>query len=241
MRMWLYSLLLSFILSNPLVKNLNYHQEVCNKTHISASNIDQAKYAVGRFEWHYNTDIISHGTAFCIAILSDQPACSMWITCRHVAERNEQDLEKESFPLLRYKALSGSETTIEIKNIKLSNVDDIAVFVIDFVPDKFLLLAPLGFNDKLEIAQVLISAGCPLALYPPVVTVGYYIAKTEEGWLSMNVGGWYGSSGSPVIDLNSMQIVGMVHRFRRLPAQSDNICALDSDHIRMYLEYLKQN
>lgn len=202
-----------------------------NEITISKEKIDIINQATALYINKHTYGWGSTGTAFCIEILN---GASLWVTCRHVAEIKEADKQYIT-PKLQYE-MGDSLIIAEVKNIKLSDKYDIAVFYVNFEPKSKLKLS--RDNSKLKPKRdVLMASGCLVGLFPPITTVGVY-EESDEEYITTTVSGWYGSSGSAIVNLRTMQIVSLVSRFTKLPPKTNQIKGVRSELIIQFLESL---
>ena len=207
---------------------------IASSSVITAAKIERLKYATARFEWHdARGSKVAHGTAFCIA-RDEKEQISLWMTCKHVAEVDIQVIN--CVPILHYKNKTGIDIFCKVRGVVLSEKYDVAIFTADFAPDFSLQIASEKELENQKLADILIASGCPQDIYPPSVIVGYYIGLTDDGSVHINLGAWYGNSGSAVVDLDTMNVIGVIHMFNCLPPESDNLKAVSAVQIREFLK-----
>lgn len=146
---------------------------------------------------------------------------SGWMTCRHVAEDSGDNAK------IIYRNKRGVFATGSVFNVKINQEPpegDMAFFQSEAEPADILELAgqelennlhdyyKIGTDFRGKPPILMISSGHIGPSYPSVVTVGVFQGYDDTG-LRSTVGGWYGVSGSALVDLNTMTVVGMRYRF----------------------------
>jgi hypothetical protein len=212
-----------------------------------ARKIVDLQLAVGRFEWWTTQDNnwhkTGHGTAFCIE-KNDEGA--LWITAAHVAESLQVKLLKKMNPHLNFQSFLNyydGDTSVmyDIKNVVISPNSDIACFTTDFKP-----LAKLDLckntsilrNDRVK-KSVLMGCGYPNDIYPSLVTLGLY-KEHKGGGLWHKCGGWYGNSGGPIVDIETMEVVALYTKFYPWPpSMSNSHWGQSAEQIREFLATIK--
>lgn len=170
-----------------------------------------------------------HGTAW--AIQKDDIG-TLWITCGHVVDTM---IAEGGSGTVEYKDCKDEFVIYPMSNIRKCDYADVAFFTTESFTKSILPLAKVEDIWQLKPGDLLAAAGCPLELFPPVVSVGVYNEITEQG-ISTTVGGWFGSSGSAVVDVRTMKVIGIQFQFYKQPYRSDEVWALPAFLIRKFLE-----
>lgn len=179
---------------------------------------------------------VGSGSAWCIAQMSNY---SLWVTCRHVAELAANEIAGISYLDREKKPKQAT-----VYDIRLSAESDVAVFKSNSRPGYTFQLGTSGLVRSLtkEPKDLLATAGFPHTLFPAFITIGFFesvVSEVGDGMILTDVAGTHGNSGSPVVHLRTMQVVGMVSRFNGERFQNqfrtDRILAVHPYHINRAL------
>lgn len=225
---------------NPVITEATDRGQLApGATYLSKTKIDSLKNATARYE-AYNPEGKLKWTGTAWAFYQGKTH-SVWMTCRHVA--NDSGEAK-----IIYKDASGVYMAGNVLALKVHDgvdSEDMAVFLSDAKPASVMKLASEELEDSLKAYYskpqdyskkppiLMASSGHFAGIFPAVVTVGVFQGYSDIG-INTSVGGWYGVSGSAIVDLNSMSVVGMQYRFAER-YRSDNIAGVPVSTIKEFL------
>lgn len=211
-----------------------------------ADQIEAAILASGRVEVfsaiNGYDDPIGHGSGWCF---KRENGKSYWMTCRHVVD--------DPSKVFRIRYWKKSTDTIEILLVNEVLFDktgpDLAIVICKGEPEGELHVSDAGIDAR--IIKDTASGKTTLALsawsadmaVPSVVTFGV-VRAFVGGRLLHSTGGYYGASGSALIDSRSMTVIGVRNSIGRpslpngMPGEprSDRMAAVPASEIRKFVE-----
>jgi hypothetical protein len=174
--------------------------------------------ACGKFVWFTtDTGTRAYGSAWCVKI---NDTASWWVSCKHVIKK--PDTVFTWVANLKYHNANGYTISIVApEDIILMDDYDIGVFkVTGIAPLKTLTMSTdLGYlNERLkqDIHTPMLRCGVIDGIDKPTITIGYYLGNDKWG-LKSNAGGWMGCSGGPLIDFDTLKVVGVTYGIVRPP------------------------
>ena len=199
---------------------------------LTARNVLTLRQSAGRFEWRKNATVRSIGTAWCFwRGDADGSRMSIWATCRHVAERDENF--KDFDAVMVFQGEDGLRTESPVLGLRLDEKADLAFFVAMGAPAASLEVMSEREQVNLRPGAMVASCGHFGFAFPAVVTVGWYVGEGERGVLQ-TAGSWYGVSGSALVDVETMKVIGVRYRFASVEPEpyTDNCLAVPASEIR---------
>lgn len=184
------------------------------------------------------------GSAFCIGVKKSPSGVdySIWVTCRHVADISELGT-RLGFAEIDYIDKNGKFNWAKVEGVVLSKTRDIAVFTSLAIPRTVFELASDSELSRLELGDMLLAVGHPSGIYPPGLTLGSFLWESSQGY-QFTVTATYGSSGSALIDAQTMKVIGVIYKFagaknRNGSYRSDDLVAVPVYELKQLLASIR--
>ncbi len=154
------------------------------------------------------------------------------ITCKHVVENSEEG------SIIQLLFTKHNNITLNAKVLFLSNKYDYAILeLIDEIDNSYGKLE-LGSSSNIELNQEIAAVGFPQGIFASSVgTVSNTDFNGDNDMLQLWIGAWYGSSGSPIFDRQTSEVLGILTSGND---QTKMIGALKIDVIKNDLELAKK-